>query len=132
MWSDEMPFALCPASDRTPKEACNPECLVRAVKHGGGSVMIWAAVSWYSAGPIITLNGRYTANDCVDSLGSQMHPMVHTLYPNNEAAFQDDSSPMHTARSVQSWSEQYEDALQHVLWPAHSPLLMSSNRCDHF
>ena len=30
---------------------------------------------------------------------------------------------MHTARSVQSRSEQYEDALQHLLWPAQSPYL---------
>jgi hypothetical protein len=80
--------------------------------------MIRAAISWYSAGPIITLNG-----DCADSLGSQVHPMVQMLYPNDEAAFQDDSSPMHTARSVQSRFEQYEDTLQHLLWPAQSPHL---------
>jgi len=85
--------------------------------------MIWAAISWYSAGPIITLNGRNIASDCVDSLGSQEHAMVQTLYPNNEAAFEDDSSPMHTAGSVQPLFEQYEDALQHILWPAQSPHL---------
>jgi hypothetical protein len=33
---------------RTPKEACNLECLVQTLKHGGGSMMVWAAVSWYS------------------------------------------------------------------------------------
>jgi hypothetical protein len=43
-----------------PKEAYNPECLVPTVKQGGGSVMIWAAISWYSTGPIITLNGQNT------------------------------------------------------------------------
>jgi hypothetical protein len=92
--------------------------------------MIWAATSWYSAGPIITMIGRNTSSDCVDSLDSQVHPLVQMLYPNNEAAFQDDSSPLHTARSVQSRFEQFEDALQH-LWPTSS-LLISSNRCDQF
>ena len=29
----------------SPKEAYNPECLVPTVKHGGGSVTIWAAIS---------------------------------------------------------------------------------------
>jgi hypothetical protein len=46
-----------------PKEAYNLECLVPTVKHEGRSVMIWAATSWYSAAPIITLNGEITASD---------------------------------------------------------------------
>jgi len=41
-----------------PKEAHNSEYLVLIVKHRGGSVMIWIATTWYSAGPIITLNGE--------------------------------------------------------------------------
>ena len=41
-----------------PKEIHNPECLVPIVKHGDGSVMIWTAITWYSADPITTLNGE--------------------------------------------------------------------------
>jgi len=81
--------------------------------------MIWAAISWYAAGPTITLNGRITASDYVNILGNQEEPMVQML-PNNDI-FQDDSSPIHTARSVQSWLEEHEDALQHLPWPAQSP-----------
>jgi hypothetical protein len=36
--------------------------------------MIWVAISWYSAGPMITLNGRLTACDGVDILHDQVHP----------------------------------------------------------
>jgi hypothetical protein len=72
---------------RTPKEACIPECLVPTVKHGGKSVVIWAAVSCYSASPIITLHGRITASDYVDILGNQVHPVVQVLFPNNDANF---------------------------------------------
>ena len=103
----------------TPKEAYNPERLGPTVKNGGGSV-IWAAISWYAAGPIITLNSRITARDYVDNLGNQEEPMVQML-PNNDAIFQDDNSPKHTARSVQSWLEEHEDALQQLPWPAQSP-----------
>ena len=83
-------------------------------------MIIWAAISWYAAGPIITLNGRITASDYMDTLGNQEELMFQML-PNNDAIFQDDNSPIHTARSVQFWLEEHEDALQHLLWAAQSP-----------
>jgi hypothetical protein len=120
IWSNESSFALFLASGRiyvcrTPKEAYNTECLFATGKHGGGSVTISAATSWYSAGitSIIIPNGRIAVSDCVDILGSQVRP-------NNDAVLQDDISPMHTARSVHFWFEEHEDTLQH-LWPAQSP-----------
>jgi len=58
----------------------------------------------------------------VDILGSQVHPVVQVLFPNSDAIFKDDS-PIHTARSVQSWFEEHEDALQPLLWLAQSPNL---------
>jgi hypothetical protein len=50
IWSYESSFTLFSTSGRvyiwrSPKEAYNPECLAPAVKHGGGSMMVWAAVS---------------------------------------------------------------------------------------
>jgi len=59
----------------------------------------------------------------MDILGSQVHPMVHMLFPNHDAIFQDNSSPIHTTRSVQSLFEEHEDVLQHLLWLAQSPNL---------
>jgi hypothetical protein len=61
---------------RMHKEAFNPEFLVPAVIPGGGSVTIWAAISLYSAGSIITVNGQITASDCMDILGVWMCPIV--------------------------------------------------------
>jgi len=49
--------------------------------------------------------------------------MIQVLFPNNDTIFQDDDSPIHTDRSVQSWFEEHEDALQHLLWLAQSPIL---------
>jgi hypothetical protein len=45
--------------------------------------------------------------------GNQVNAMVQLLFPNNNAIFQDYNSPTraHTARSVQSWSEERDDAL---------------------
>jgi len=46
---------------------------------------------WYSAAPVLAQNGRITASDYVDILGSQVHPVVQVLFPNSDAVFQDDS-----------------------------------------
>ena len=50
-------------------------------------------ISWYSAGPIDTLSGQITASDYVNILGTQLHPMVQTLFLNNNAIFQEDIRP---------------------------------------
>jgi len=72
--------------------------MVQTVKNGGGSVIIGAEIYCYSAGPIITLNGRITASDYMDFLRNQAHPM---LYRNDDAILQDDSSLMNPTRMAQ-------------------------------
>jgi len=62
--------------------------------------MIWVAISWYSAGPIITLIGRISDSDHVDILGNQVHSLVQMLFPNNEGVIHDDNSPVHTHPEV--------------------------------
>jgi hypothetical protein len=93
------------------------------VKHGGGSVMVWAAVSWYSVGPIITLHGRITVWEYVGRLANQVHLMIRTLFPNKDAVFQDDNAPFtHWNCSVMVF-EEHEGKLQHLPWPVQSPYL---------
>jgi hypothetical protein len=45
----------------------------------------------------------------VDSLGNQVHPMIQTLFPKNDAVFHDVSAPIHIAGTVQSWFEEHDD-----------------------
>jgi hypothetical protein len=97
------------------KEASNPECLLPSVKNGGGSVMIWAAISWYSAGLIVTLNVRITAGDYVDILINQVHLMIQALFPNNDVIFK----IKFAQPEVFSWFEEHEDTLRHLSSPAH-------------
>jgi hypothetical protein len=49
--------------------------------------MIWAAISWYSAGSVIAKNGRIAATDYVDISGSQAHRMVQMSLRDNDAIF---------------------------------------------
>jgi hypothetical protein len=47
--------------------------------------------------------------------------MIQTLFPINDAVFQDDSTPIHIAGTVQSWFEEHEGELQHLPCSAQSP-----------
>jgi hypothetical protein len=47
-----------------------------------------------------------------------VHPKIQTLFPNNDAVFQDD---INTAGTVQSWFEEHEGELQHLPWATKSP-----------
>jgi hypothetical protein len=46
--------------------------------------------------------------------------MLQTLFFNNNTIFQDNSAPIHTGRTVQSWFEEHDGELQH-LWSVQSP-----------
>jgi hypothetical protein len=85
--------------------------------------MTWAAISWHSVGSIITLHGQTTAREYMDRLGNQVHPVIQTLFPNNDVVFQDESAPIHTAGTVQTRFEEHEGELQHFPWPTQSPEL---------
>jgi hypothetical protein len=41
----------------------------------------------------------------VDRLGNQARPMIQTLFPNNDAVFQEENALIHTTGTVQSWFE---------------------------
>ncbi|PNF27169.1 hypothetical protein B7P43_G07844 [Cryptotermes secundus] len=125
IWLDESTFTLFLTSGRvyvwrTPSQAYNPDCLLPRVKHGGGSIMVWAAISWYSVGPIITLQGHVTANDYVTVLGNQVHPMVQTLFP-NDAIYQANNACVQIAHIVQDWFSENEDEVSCLPWPPQSP-----------
>jgi hypothetical protein len=106
IWSNEPSFTLFPASARvyvwrTSKEAYNSECLVPTVKHGGGSMIVWTAISWYNTYILLVTLLPFMADllqgDNVDRLSNQVHPIIQTLFPNNNAVFQDDNAHIQTA-----------------------------------
>jgi hypothetical protein len=48
--------------------------------------------------------------------------MIQTFL-NNDAVFQADNAPIHTAGNVQSWFKEHKGELKHLPWPAQSPHL---------
>ncbi|GFW62473.1 transposable element Tcb1 transposase [Trichonephila clavipes] len=106
IWSDKSTFTLFQTTGRvyvwrTPKEAFAPECIVPTVKHGGGSLMVWGAISWRGLGPLVTLHGKVKAAHYVNILRDQVHPFVQTSFPGECPLYQDDNAHIHTAKIVQ-------------------------------
>ncbi|GFW58193.1 transposable element Tcb1 transposase [Trichonephila clavipes] len=113
IWLDESAFTLFQTTGRvyvwrTPKEAFAPECIVPTVKHGGGSLMVWGAISWRGLGPLVTLHGKVKAAHYVNILGDQVNPFVQTSFPGECPLYQEDNAPIHTAKIVQEWFAEHE------------------------
>jgi hypothetical protein len=64
----------------------------------------WAAVLWYSIllVPLLPFMAELLQGcTYVDRVGNKLDPIIHMLFPNNDAVFQDDNAPIHTAGTVQ-------------------------------
>lgn len=106
---------------RSPKEAFHPNCYVPRVKNGAGLVMVCAAISCYSLGPLLMLDGCITAKHCWTIQEDHGHP-VQTLFTEGGAVFQDENAPTHT-NLVRGWFE-----FKHLLWHAQPPDLNISEQ----
>jgi hypothetical protein len=99
IWSDESSFTMCSTSGRlciwrTPNEAYIPKCLVPTVKHGRGSMMVWAAISWYSIllVPLLSFMANLLQWSTWTGWVIRCNPWSRHLFPNN-AIFQDYKCP---------------------------------------
>jgi hypothetical protein len=80
----------------------------------GMSVMVWAAISWYSCGLTITLHGRIIAREYVDRSGNQMHPMIQILFLKRMQFSKT------TMVELLFWFDEHAGELQHLPWATKS------------
>ncbi|GFT21564.1 transposable element Tcb1 transposase [Trichonephila clavipes] len=107
----------------TPREAFTSTsvCLLPTVKHRGGCIMVWDAISWRGLGPLVNLHGRIKFNHYLSIQGDHVHPFVQTVFPNEQLLFQDDNAPIHAVRRVQAWFEENDDEVEHLACPPQYP-----------
>ena len=84
---------------------------------GGGSVMIWAAVGYYTRSPIVFLDGCVNSTRYRDLLEKQSAHFE--LMGGPDFVFQHDNALIHTAKLIESWFEQRH--IEVLRWPAVSP-----------
>ena len=125
IWSDECSIQLWQASRdhrirRTPLEKFHPDCVAPTVKHGGGSLMVWACFNWDGLGLIIVIEGSVKQEKYIEILENHLLPFWKRIKRRvRSPIFQDDGAPAHTARSVAIWKRSKE--IRSFRWPAQSP-----------
>ncbi|GFY35255.1 hypothetical protein TNCV_5046291 [Trichonephila clavipes] len=66
------------------------------VKHGGGSVMVWDAISSRRLGLLVVLGELITGDHCRSILADHLQPKIQILFPGERAVFQDDNAAIYT------------------------------------
>ncbi len=78
----------------------------------------WGAFFWHGLSPLVPLEGRVTAYQFEVV---HLYPMMKHFYPDGSGLFQDDNAPIHRARGLTEWFDEYENDVNHILWPLQSP-----------
>jgi len=125
MFTDESNFELFPTPGhvmvrRRPGEAFKPECLVPTVKHGGGSIMVWGALTSTGVGVLKVCGGRMNSVSYCQVLEQAMLPSARQLFPQDQDwVFQQDNAPCHTSRVSRQWLQDHNVSV--LPWPSQSP-----------
>ena len=64
--------------------------------------MIWACISWCGAGTLCFVDGNIPAEKYLEILEENWWPVIAKTFSDGRAVFQDDGTPVHTARIVKS------------------------------
>lgn len=87
---------------------------------GGGSVMVWAAFSFYGRSTLVVLRGKQKAEDYCSVLDKYLHPLMGKHIKNERGVlFQQDNAPIHTAFLTRDWLR--FNFVRVMEWPARSP-----------
>lgn len=97
-----------------------PRYVFRVLQSGRQSVSVWGCLSSHGLGPLVRVEGKFNAEQYKSILLTHMIPYaLEGPFPDGCFIFQQDRSPVHTARSVQQQLEQL--GVHQLCWPAHSP-----------
>ncbi len=86
LWSDESKVNLFVSDGvqhvwRRPGEEYQDKCALPTVKHGGGSIMVWACTTTAGTGELWFIEGNMDSNMCCDILKQKMMPLFRNCFP---------------------------------------------------
>lgn len=81
----------------------DPKNLITTVKHGGGSVMVWGAVTASGVGNLVFVEDIMKRFQYKTILEDNLKQSVEKLCLGTSWIFQQDNDPKHTAQIVKDW-----------------------------
>jgi transposase len=94
--------------------------VVPTLKHGGGSIMVWACFCASGPGYICQIEGNMNAQDYCGILESDLRDSLEYYQDKiSDPIFQHDNDPKHTARVTREWLD--DSGLEILDWPSQSP-----------
>lgn len=101
---------------RRQNERFAANCIQEVDRFGGGSVMMWAAISHNGKTNLVLVNGNLTAQRYCDEI---LQPHVLPIMQNNGRIFQQDNARPHTARITTAFLQR--NNVNVLSWPSKSP-----------
>jgi hypothetical protein len=126
VWSDETKINRLGYSDgrkwcwKEPGRAREASHVVGTVKHGGGSLMLWACMTWKGPGFMARIDGGLDGELYRDILADELQHTIEWYGLDRERlVFQHDNDPKHTAKDTRDWLAEHR--IEVLDWPAQSP-----------
>lgn len=102
-------------------EMYSKHCMVGTVKHGGGSVMFWGAMSGAGTGTLEPIDYKMCADDYIEILDRNLITSVRKCIENPDGYWflMQDGDPKHTAKKTMKYL--LENGIPLLEWPPQSP-----------
>lgn len=85
---------------------------------GGGSVMVWGAISYYGIINISIIKGKQTSTSYIKLLEEKIKE-IRKVFKSKKWIFQKDNAPSHASHETKTWFQL--NKIQVLDWPSNSP-----------
>lgn len=108
---------------RANEDLQNYHCKLK-VKHGGGNIKLWSAITYAGVGWICRINGNMDKTLYKEILSDDLHQTINFTcselgLKRDQIIFQQDNDPKHTSKLVKHFLQEQDYKV--MTWPANSP-----------
>ncbi|KAF7649459.1 hypothetical protein LDENG_00141170, partial [Lucifuga dentata] len=116
LWSDESKIELW---KRKASTAFLKKNLVLTVKHGGGSILVWACFAAGGPGNLTVIDSLMNSSVYQSILDEHVKVSARKLYLGTKWILQQDNDPKHSSKSTVEWLQ--KNRIKVLPWPSQSP-----------